>query len=104
MTCVPQQPEQAAEKPFFAVRDFTRRLNRLGKNSFVGPQRTSAAKASTDFVALTARLEAAPFQNADDIGLFPQPVKPPLISLYLRRGLKPRPFKTDPPIECFSSL
>jgi len=29
-----------------------------------GPQQTSAAKAATDFAALTARLEAAPFQNA----------------------------------------
>ena len=38
--------------------------SRLLKNSFQRPQLPSAAKAATDFAALTARLEAAPFRNA----------------------------------------
>jgi hypothetical protein len=38
--------------------------SRLLKNSFQRSQLPSAAKAATDFAALTARLEAAPFQNA----------------------------------------
>jgi hypothetical protein len=36
---------------------------------------TLAAKAATNFAALTARLEAAPFQNKNEIRVFPQPVK-----------------------------
>src|SRR5208337_1015513 len=34
----------------------------------------------------------------------PQRLKPRLILLYLRRGSKPRPFKTEAPIEFLSSL
>jgi hypothetical protein len=50
--------------------------NRLLKNCFRGPQSPSAAEqAATDFAALTARLEAAPFQNMNDIRVFQRPAK-----------------------------
>jgi hypothetical protein len=42
--------------------------NRLRKNCFSRQRFTSAA--------LTARLEAAPFQNRGEIRVFPQPAKP----------------------------
>jgi hypothetical protein len=38
-----------------------------------------ATKACVDFAALTARLEAAPFQNKIKTGVFQQTVKPVLI-------------------------
>jgi hypothetical protein len=45
-------------------------------------------------VALTARLEAAPFQNKIKTGVFQQTVKPGFILRHLWRGWKPRHFKT----------
>jgi hypothetical protein len=50
--------------------------SRLRKNCFSRQRFTSAAKAASEYAALTARLEAAPFQNSGEIRVFPQPAKP----------------------------
>jgi len=39
-------------------------------------KRPSAAKAGVDFMAITARLKAAPFQNSVTDRVFPQALKP----------------------------
>jgi hypothetical protein len=46
------------------------RLNRSRKKFFSGWPIPSGAKALTDFAGLTARLEAAPVQNEDEMGRF----------------------------------
>ncbi len=50
-------------------------LHRLRKNSFGRRQFPAAAEAATDFAVLTARLEAAPLQNMNEVRVFPQPVE-----------------------------
>jgi hypothetical protein len=54
------------------------RLNRLWEKWQA--EEPSAAKAGTDFAALTAQLKAAPFQNKIKTGFFPQRVYPLRIS------------------------
>jgi hypothetical protein len=49
--------------------------SRLRKNCFSRQRFTSAAKAASEYAALTARLEAAPFQNRGEIRFFPQPAR-----------------------------
>ena len=51
--------------------------SRLLKYSFCSRECTAAAKAAIDLIALTARLEAAPFQIGAQVGVFQQPAKPP---------------------------
>ena len=65
----------------------------LLKSSRQATPTTSAAKSRIKFVAVTARLEAEPFQNATIARVFQQPVKP-------------KPFKTlcDREIERFHEL
>src|SRR5438477_11228409 len=54
---------------------FTARLKRLRKNTFVRLRFPSAAKAVGHFERLTARLDAAPFQNRGKGRVFPQRLK-----------------------------
>jgi hypothetical protein len=42
-------------------------------NSRVSSKHATAAKAAVDFAILTVRLEAAPFQNKDEIAFSPRP-------------------------------
>jgi hypothetical protein len=48
----------------------------MRKNCFSRQQFTSAAKAASDYAALTARLEAAPFKNKGEIRVFQQAASP----------------------------
>ena len=66
-----------AEKPggvYAAVVSLSASPSRLRKNSLRRCKRSSAAKAATD-LALTARLEAAPFQNTNESRVFPHPAR-----------------------------
>jgi hypothetical protein len=51
------------------------RLDRRRKKSCREEKHTAAAEAAIDFAALTARLEAAPLQNNNQIRVFPPPSK-----------------------------
>ncbi len=77
-----------------STRGFAQRLNRPRKNWQEQQEETSGAKARIDFARPMARVELVPFPVSRESAFFQRPVKARLTLHNLRRGWKPRSFKS----------
>jgi hypothetical protein len=75
-----------------------------GQKRHLPQKRPSRAKSPVIFAGAQWHRLNRPLKNSFDDRMLPCRLKPLLILRHLRRGWKPRPFKTEPQAEFFSSL